>query len=163
MESVRFASVSITCAAAGDYAANDVLSNSATGDAGVANVLELARLGDIAKILQITAKCNEDSVLFRTALDFYDTNPAAADVEMDDNATVDFAKTSTGAAAWMGRIVLPAFADKGTSLAAADGDLLDKLIRAKVDNHKVYFVASTLDAEANETAGMILTFEFYFA
>ena len=89
--------------------------------------------------------------------------PAAADVEMDDNAAFDFAKNSTGAAGYLGSITLPAFADRGTSMAVAEGDLIDKLLACSATLGSVYMVVETLDAETNETAGMTIRFDFYLS
>lgn len=159
----RVISITLTAAAAGDYAANDIISNSATGDAGVANQLTgfSGSTGGVVELDRISMVCSEDSVLFRPRIHWYGSNPAAADVEMDDNAVSDFAKTATGAAAYLGKTDLPAFADMGTAMAQTEVDNLAKLLKVGSSN-TLYFVLQTLDAEANETANMTIRFDFYF-
>lgn len=159
----RFSSVTLTCAAAGNYTAGDVMSNSATGDAGVALEVPVGGRGEIVTVKQIVAVCSEDSVLNRLRLHFYNYNPAAADVEMDDNAAGDFAKNSTGAAGYLGSIPLPAFRDGGTSMAVAEANLVDKLLACSTTLGSVYMVVETLDDETNETAGMTIRFDFYLS
>ena len=161
-EKIKFFTVTVTCAAAGDYAANDIMSNSATGDAGVAAVVVFDSKAAIALVKQVTAVCSEDSVLNRLRLHFYNYNPAAADVEMDDNAAFDFAKNATGAAGYIGSIDLPAFRDGGTSMAVAEANLVDKYLAELTTGTAVYMVIETLDAETNETASMTIRFDFYF-
>ena len=162
-EDKKFATVSVTVAAAGDYAANDVMSNSATGDAGVAKAVPVGGKGEIVNVRQIIATCTEDSVLNRLRLHFYNYSPAAADVEMDDNAAFDFAKNATGLAGYVGSIDIPAFRDGGTSMAVAEGNLIDKLLACSTSDGNLYMVIETLDAETSETAGMTLKFDFYLS
>lgn len=153
--------VSLTAAAAGDYGAGDIISNSATGDAGVANALPgvVDVAGQTARIVGIIAKCNEDSVVHQLRLHFYDYNPAAADVELDDNAAGDFAKNATGLAGYKGYIDLPAMVDLGTSIAFAQLHN-QKFMVATNASTGLWFVVQTITAETNETAGMIFTFDF---
>lgn len=160
----RSVSVTLTAAAAGDYAANDVVSNSATGDAGVAGQIAAAvtNNGEVAILDSVSAVCSEDSVVFRLRLHFYNYNPAAADVEMDDNAAFDFAKNATGAAGYLGYVDLPAFADRGTSASHSQADNLRKLLKCGASTTTLYYVVQTLDAEANETTSMTIRFDFSF-
>lgn len=161
-ECKQFVSVTVTCAAAENYTAGDVMSSTATGDAGAATEVELGDTYDVTRIKQIIALCSEDSVLNRLRLHFYDYNPAAADVEMDDNVAGDWAKNATARAGYLGSILLSAFADRGTSMAVSETDLIDKLLRTKVGSSKVYMVVETVDAETNETAAMTIRFDIYF-
>jgi hypothetical protein len=157
-----YASVSLTAAAAGNYDANDIVSNSATGDAGVANVLPVGGKGEIVKFTKILAKCSEDSVTWRLRLHFYDINPTAAQVEMDDQAAADFAKVAAGRTGYKGYIDLPAMVDGGTVMAFADAKLLSEQFACAEDDFNLYFIVQTLDAETNEAAGMTLTFDCYW-
>ena len=161
-EDADFVSVTITAAAAGNYSAGDVLSASASAGAGVATAVELSETYAVKQIAQVVAVCSEDSVVFRLRLHFYDYNPAAADVEMDDNEAVDFAKNATGAAGYIGSVTLSAFRDGGTSMAVSETELIDKLLRVASGLSKVYMVVEVLDAEANETAAMTVRFDIYF-
>ena len=86
---VRLAAIpAVTLAAAGDYAALDVMSNSATANAGLPiYVKELAREpGGVATIKSITARCSIAAVLASLRLHFFRELPLVAEVEMDDNA-----------------------------------------------------------------------------
>lgn len=157
-------SATLTCAAAGNYAANDVISQSATSDAGVALTLSnvVNRAGKTAILDSISAVCSEDSVVWRLRLHFYDYSPAAADVEMDDNVAFDFAKTATGAAGYLGYIDLPAMADRGTAMAHAQLDSIRRQFKCKAGSKHLYMLPETLDAETNETASMTIRFDTYW-
>lgn len=157
-----YASVSLTAAAAGNYAPNDIVSESATDTAGVANVLPLGGRGEVVKFTKVLAKCSEDSVVWRLRLHFYDYNPDSDDVEMDDNVAADFAKTATGRTGYKGYLDIPAMADGGTAMAYAEAKLLSEQFACAEDDFNLYFVVQTIDAEANEAAGMSLEFEFYW-
>lgn len=159
----KYVSVTLTCVAATDYSAGDVMSASATNDAGTATAVPVGGRGEIVNIRQIIAVCSEDSVLNRLRLHFYNYNPAAADVEMDDNIAGDFAKNSTGAAGYLGSIELAAFADRGTSMAVSETPLVDKLFVCAATTGNLYMVVETIDAETNETAGMTIRFDFYLS
>ncbi len=160
----RMVSVGFVAAAAGDYAAADVISNNVTDTFGVALPVGtvVSTAGEVAILDAIVARCSEDSVLFRLRLHFYNTNPLPADVEMDDNIAADWAKTATGRNAYLGSVTLPAMADMGTAMAMAQADNLRKLLGTKTASSGLWFVVETLDAEANETALMRLDFDLYF-
>lgn len=154
--------VTLTVAAAGNYTAGDILSNSATGDAGVAKEIELYETFGTMEIAQIVMKCDEDSLTFRPRYHFYNYNPVAADVEMDDNAAADFAKITAGRDGYLGAVTGGAFADRGTAMSVSVAELVNFLLRTKAGSSKVYMVLETLDDEANETAGMTFTIDIYF-
>lgn len=160
----RKVSVTVTAAAAGDYAANDIISNSATGDAGVAATLAnvVDTVGQIGRLVKVNMVCSEDSVAFRPRLHFYDYSPLAADVEMDDNIAADFAKIAAGAAGYLGYVDLPAFADRGTAMAQTQVDDLNVLFATTSTSSSLYVVIQTLDAEANETASMTIRLDTYW-
>lgn len=152
MAVVRKATTILTAAAAGDYAANDVISNSASNNAGTAISFAIARKG---LIIGLNAVCSEDSVLNRLRLHLFDTQPAAAEVEMDDNAVFGIT-TSTD---YLGYIDLPAFADRG---AVSQAQNFTVRFPVDISDMPLYAVVETLDAETNETAGMTIRFDMYY-
>ncbi len=162
---IRFADrVQITCTAAGDYAAGDVMSNSATDGLGVATYVDnLSRTpGGVATLQTINVKCSEDAVLCSIRLFFFRDMPLAVDTEMDDNAAFDAAKTSKGRQNMLGDgISLNAFADRGTAASASTTTDIHIPLKLGDGNTGAWMVVTTDTAEANETAGMILTFEFF--
>ena len=145
-------------ASGGNYTAGDVVGNDDTASGGDPLTVEniAAQHGKVITIYGITAICSEDSVTFRPRLHFFDAVPAAADVEMDDNAAFAIT-TSTN---YLGAVDLPAFADEGGVATTYDHALR---FFAKVTNETrdLYVVVEALDAETNETAGMTIRFDFY--
>jgi hypothetical protein len=160
-EQKNFVSVTLTAVAAGNYTAGDIVSNDADDTEGDAIEIPLESFS-IRNIRQIVAVCSEDSIVARLRLHFYDYNPAAADVEMDDNIAGDFAKNATGAAGYLGSVLMTAFVDRGTAMSVADAQYVDLLVRTKEGSTKIYMVAEFADAEANEAAGMTIRFDIYF-
>ena len=162
---VRFATrAQVVCAAAGDYAAGDVMSNSVTDGAGVATYIgNLAREpGGVAVVQTIKAFCSEDAVLASLKLYFFRDMPAAADTEMDDNIAFDAAKTAKGRNNLLGDgILLNALADLGTAVSASSTTSILDPIRCATGSTGAWMVVTTSVAEANETANMTLDFEFY--
>lgn len=156
------ARVVLIAAAAGDYTAADVISNSATADAGVANELPNAARepGGVATIVAVRVKCSEDAVLATLKLHFFDEAPLAAEVEMDDNAAYNV-KTAAGHDKHLGSILLNAMTDKGTTLSSSDTVDITEPFKCRPGYKNLWFVVETTTAEANETAGMSLTFDFY--
>ena len=160
---VRFAGwAEVPCAAAGDYAAGDVLSASATANAGRATyVPKLARdRGGVATIVGIRATCTEDAVLTSLRLHFFKRAPLVAEVEMDDNAAFDLV-TAAGRDKWVGSILLNAFADRGTSGSTSDNADLREPFACSEEDDGLWMVVTTEVAEANESANMVLHFDFY--
>lgn len=154
--------VTLTVAAAGNYSAGNIMSNSATDGAGVATKIELGEVFAVKRIRQIITKCDEDSVTFIPRYHFYDQEPAAADVEMDDRTAGDFAKTATGRAAYLCSILGGAFVDRGTAMAVSETDLIDKLVRTASGKSAIWLVLEDTTGETNETAGMTFTIDIYF-
>ena len=155
---LRKATATLTAAAAGNYGANDVISNSATDTAGLPlTITNIARKhNDVVTIYGITAVCSEDSVLFRARLHFFDTIPAVTAVEMDDNAAFAIT-TSTG---YLGAVLLDAFADMG-GVSLAENHTLRRMFACAEGDRNLYVVVETLDAETNETASMTIKFDLY--
>lgn len=158
----RRVSAGFIAAAAGAYAAADVVSNSVTDTLGVplkfAGVVDAA--GQVAILDAIVAKCSEDSVLWRLAIDFYDQAPLPAEVEMDDNIALDAAKTVAGYGKFVKRVPLVAMADMGTAMAFSNTPNLREMLRTVTTD--LWGVVVTLDAEVNQTAGMRIDFDLYF-
>ncbi len=159
----RIVSAGFNAAAAGDYAAADVVSNSVTDTLGVplkfAGVVDVA--GQVAILDKIVARCSEDSILARFALDFYTRLPLAAEVEMDDNIAADPAKTVAGYGIHICRVPMAAFADFGTAMSESTTPNLREMIKTygSVD---LYAVVIILDAEVNETAAMRVDIDTYW-
>lgn len=159
---VRMVNTSFIAPAAGDYSANDVVSFS-TAAANNGNPLTgIAAPGGVAILDTVVARCSEDSVLWRLRLHFYQLNPLTADVELRDNVTADWAKTAYGMVNYLGFVDLPAMADRGTLMALAQAVNLRQFFKLGANQTGLYFVVETLDAEVNETAGMTLSFDFYW-
>lgn len=156
MNTAREITATITCAAAGDYGAGDVLSASATNDAGLATELDgiVQANGQGVTFLGGSAVCSEDSVLFRLRLHVFRLAPVAAEVEMDDNAAYSIV-TAAGAAKWLCDLDFSAFVDKG-AVALAEMTTVPKTVKTPGSSTSLYVVAETLDAEANETASMTI-------
>lgn len=155
---VEKVTATLTAAAAGNYAAGDVVSNSATDTEGDPLTFSNIVRGDGREFLIVGARaiCSEDSVVWRLRLHFFDAVPAAADVEMDDNAAFAIT-TSTN---YLGYIDLPAMEDEGGVAVAQNNDLRAPFKCASGDQD-IYMVVETLDAETNETASMTLRFDLY--
>ena len=161
---IHFASrVEMTCAAAGDYAAGDVLSNSATDGVGRSiYVPSLTRLaGGTPIVMNVVATCNEDAVAFSLRLHFFRVSPVAADVEMDDNVPFDAAKLVGAVDNWAGSILLNAFVDRGTSIATSETFDIRQIFRCAPHDNGLWMVVTAETGEANETAAMRLAFDFY--
>ena len=158
----RLGYVSVAVAAAGDYAALDVMSNSATDTAGLPLKLpDIARVnGGPVTIRRIVAKCSEDAVLTRLRLHWFNVEPLPAEVEMDDNIAFDI-KTAAGRIKNLGSTLLSAFVDRGAAASVSTTEQLEVTLHANPASRDLWFVITTEDAEANETAGMSLEFEVY--
>ncbi len=158
----RIVSAGFNAAAAGDYAAADVISNSVTDTLGVPlkfpAVVDVA--GQVAILDKIVARCSEDSILARFALDFYTRLPLPAEVEMDDNIALDAAKTVAGYGIYICRVPMAAFADMGTAMSHSTTPNLREMLKT-VGSVDLYAVVILLDSEANETAGMRVDIDLY--
>ena len=160
---VRLAAIpAVTLAAAGDYAALDVMSNSATANAGLPiYVKDLAREpGGVATIKSIAARCSIAAVLASLRLHFFRELPLVAEVEMDDNAAFSLV-TDAGRNKWIGSILLSAFANRGGVGATSDTNDINKDMKCAPSETGLWMVITTEVAEANEAANMTLEFDFY--
>lgn len=139
-------------AAAGDYAANDVLSNDATNGAGDPWIFSNA--GRIASgsgvILGADIKTSVEAFAVRVRVHLFNAAPTTS--EMDDNAA--FAVDLDDRAKYLGYFDFPAMTDAGEfSFAQADG--INKSFNTDASGH-LYAILQTLDAATNESAGMSL-------
>ena len=140
-------------AAAGNYAANDVLSGNATDGQGDAwEFRDCARTnGGSFWITSLHGDCSEDSILARIRVHFFTSNPIGA--ELDDNAA--FALVEANRAYYLDYVDLPAFADRG-GFSSAFNDDVRKMITCAPDSRSVWAIVEILDAETAESAGMQL-------
>ncbi len=165
MQPIRPISVTLVAAAAGDYLAADIISNSVTDTLGVALRLPnfAVAANGVGTIVGLRAKCSEDAVLVTLRLHFYNLQPLAAEVEMEDNVAMDLAKTGAGRNKWVGSMLMNPFVDRGTAMATSDNpDLFEPFqTLGSQTNGDLFMVAVLETAEANETAGMTIDFTFY--
>lgn len=147
--------ISRAVAAAGDYAAADIVSDSASNGVGTTwDFSDMAVNGDgkPATIFKADIACSEDSVVWRLRLHLFSAAVSTA-TELDDNA----AKTldNDDRANYLGYIDFPAAVDLGEfSFSQATG--LDFGYYCGNGSNTLHGVLETLDAETNETAGMTI-------
>lgn len=150
-------------AAAGDYAAEDVLSENATDTAGTA--FEFKRVarskGGAFSVTQAVALCSTTNLTPRLTLYLFSKTPSS---ELDDNAA-NSAVAALDVDFYLGRIEFPAMSDLGgQSEAIAMMDTgsnlpLDGVCSPGLDS--IYGIAVTEDAITGEVAGMTLTFKLF--
>ena len=148
----RISVLSRAVAAAGDYAAADIVSNSATADAGTA--WTFPNTGRQGVIYDAVCSCSEDSVVWRLRLHLFTKTPTTS--EMDDNAAKAF--TEVDRANLLGYIDFQAAGDQG-AYSVAGGSALNKGYFAP--SGQLFGVLETLDAETGETAGMSIEFKLF--
>lgn len=156
---VIHSSASKAIAAAGNYTAGDILSESATNLAGTAwEFPHLApRDGAPGVIFMATIKCSEDSITNRFRLHLFKSSPSTA-TELDDNAAK--AMDNDDRDKYLGYIDFPAMADLGEfSFAQAVG--LNYAYQCADGASSGYGVLETLDDETNETASMVIGIDLY--
>lgn len=154
----RLVRATLTTAAAGDYADNDVVGNDAVDTQGDPLTLSGFCIDKrVVTIRRIVAVCSEDSVVFGQRLHFFDAVPTAAEVEMDDNAAFAI-NTAGGAGKYLGFVDLAAFADFGGVAVTQNNDLY---VPIRASGSDVYMVVQATDAETNETAGMTIRYDIY--
>ena len=85
----RIVSVTLTVdASTGNYSAGMVVGDNDGAGLGTAKAVQIGLHRDeLVEVREVIAVCNEDSVLNRLRLHFFNYSPAAADVEMDDQGT----------------------------------------------------------------------------
>lgn len=150
-------SVSRTVAAAGDYAANDVVSNSATEASATAWVFDgmSPGAGKAGCIFSATITCSEDDVSgSRFRLFLLSEQPSPGTVLADNAALAmdagDLNKVET-------YIDFPAMIDVGSfSMSQSVG-----VNYGYFTSDKLYGVLQILDAEADEAPGMTITIKLH--
>lgn len=153
---------SFVAAAAGDYADNDVISDSASNGVGTAIEFENAvRVsGGAGKIVGASVNfIAATAIAATTELELFSQNPTAT--ELDDNA----AAGSVGAADapyYLGSIAFAAGTDYGAGTICRPSALTPAaplFIRSEATS--IYGRLIFRDAEANETAGMTVSITLY--
>lgn len=140
-------------AAAGDYAALDVLSQSASNGVGVHWILpSIARVtGYGGTIDRVIATLSGTAVTAQLRLHLFNADPSAS--EKDDNAA--FLLHVNDRAKYLGFIDLPALATSGSSGVAWAQVAANFKFKTAADAN-LYFLVQTIGAFTNETAGMTL-------
>lgn len=132
--------------AAGDYAANDVLS-----DEQVWWFQNCAREpGRGFMIMGVRVLCSTEGVLFRPRISLFNESPGTPPA---DNAPFSITEGMYGK--YLGALDLAAFADVGTVAATWDFDVRMEFPTAP-DSKDSWAIVQTLDAEAGEAAGMAM-------
>lgn len=159
--SIRAVADSFAAAAAGDYADNDVISNSVSN--GTGQPLEFVGVpknaGGAAKIVGATLSMSKDNVVGTTELQLFSQAPTAT--ELDDNA----AEGGIGAADqpyYLGKIDFPALADVGAfSFSRATSPTPASPLLVFAAARSIFGRLIWRDAETNEAAGMTVTVTLY--
>ena len=148
-------------AAAGDYAIEDVLSESATDGVGTPFVFRQVtrQRGGAFSIRKVIALLTTTALAPRITLHLFTKTPTS---ELDDNAA-NTAVITADRETYVGRVELPAMSDLGgNSEAIATPDTGSNLALDGVcagDDDALYGIAVTEDAIAGEAAGMRLMFK----
>ncbi len=162
--SPRSTQASFVAAAAGDYADDDVISNSATNGAGLPREFPNAVVqeGGAGKVIggsiNVIASTNVAATI---GLQLFSQAPTAT--ELDDNA----AEGGVGAADapfYLGEILFAAGTDYGAGTIKPPSTLTPAaplLIRAEAGSRSIFGRLIFRDAEANETAGMQIVTTLY--
>lgn len=147
--------------AAGDYADNDVISDSVSNGTGTpmefANAVPIA--GSACKIIGADLSCDEDSVAATSELFLFSQAPTAS--EMDDNAAWGGVGAADGPYL-IGSIAFGALADVGAySFIKATSPTPAAPLLAYCVATSIFGILVLRDAETNETAGMRVTVRLY--
>lgn len=145
-------------AAAGDYAANDVLSNDAGAGAGDPWLFTgLARVsGGSGVITRAVITSNVEAWTPRLRLWLFNAAPSSA-TEQDDNSA--FLLDADDKTKLIGYIDFDASADAGEVSVTQNLDV--RMTFKAVGSANIYGILQTLDAFTNETAGMLVTIELH--
>lgn len=146
-----------TIAAAGDYAANDIISNDAA--AGVAWLFTgLARVsGGTGTVYRANITGSVDALVPRLRLWLFNSDPSNS--TRNDNAA--FSIDAADRTKIIGYIDFPAMADAGG--ISYTQNITDRLGFAASGSANVYGILQTLDAFTNESAGMTVTIGLFAA
>ena len=144
-------------AAAGDYAAEDVLSDSATD--GVGTAISFTGIGKsegaAGYITKASILCSTTGLTPRLTLFLFNTTPTC---ELDDNAA-NTAVLAADQANYIGHIDFPGMEDLGTGMSQTiatpnTSGNLPLAFNCAADSKTLYGVLVTRDAIAGEAAGM---------
>ncbi len=150
-------------AAAGDYADNDIVSESASNDAGTAwTFLNMApREGGAGEIYHAFVKCTTEGVAATSRLHLFAMDTAANaswSSELDDNAALNIDEDEMDE--YLGFIDFPAMVDVG-EFAFAQATGLSQGFKCKDGHRHLYGIYQLTDAETGEGAGMTVTIGLY--
>lgn len=151
----RRSRVTKTIAAAGNYTAGDIVSESASNGVGTSWAFtNFAREdGRPGTIFKADITCDEDSITASYRLHLFSANPSSA-TEKDDNAAKAF--DNDDRLNYLGAITFPAMVDEGEfSRAQVDG--LTFGYWCGNGSSTLYGVLEDLTGETAETAGMSMT------
>lgn len=144
----------VSLAAAGDYAANDVLSDSASAGSPISFANAVPVAGMAGTIFAATFAA-EVEILPRIRLHFFAATPNASTV-VNDN--VAFSIVDADQENYLGFMDFETAADVGgISFARSQGVLVPFYCAGTT----LYAIAQTLDAFTNETASMDITFQLF--
>ena len=156
-KSIVKVSVTKALTAAGDYAAGDVLSESATNGVGTAWTFSgMARAnGGKGQILNAWVKCETTNLTPRLALYLFNATPTS---ELDDNAA-NTALLHADLSKYVGVIYYQAMAEYGGDSEASPSPttLFPIQYQCAVADTALYGILITLDAITGETAGDDIT------
>lgn len=142
-------------AAAGNYTAGDIVSDSASN--GVGTAWEFTQMapgsGFPGIIYKADITCDEDSVTASYRLHLFSASPSTA-TELDDNAAKTF--DNDDRANYLGAITFPAMVDEG-EMSRAQIEGLTFGYWCGQSGTSLYGVLEDLSGETNETAGMTIT------
>lgn len=141
-----------TCAAAGNYTAGDVISNSATSGQGkVWTFANCARLpGGTGWITGAMNKFSAQSMVARTRWWVFHTLPTAS--ELDDNDAFSLDADDEDKLAVPYPLEFTALADHGEVVCGFNYDKVE--FKCAAGDRNLYVVQQFVDAETNEAAGM---------
>lgn len=150
-------------AAAGDYGDNDIVSESATNDAGTAwTFTNMApREGGAGEIYHAMVKCTSEGVVATSRLHLFAMDSAANaswSSELDDNAALNIDEDEMDE--YLGFIDFPAMIDVG-EFAFAQASGLSHGFKCKDGHRNLYGIYQLTDAETNESAGMTVSITLY--
>ena len=140
-------------AAAGNYSAGDILSESASNGVGTAwefkNIVESGKSG---RIVSGFLTCSAGAVAVGYKLHLFKDNPSSS--ELDDNAALNIAAADQ--ASYIGLLIFEAAADRG-DVASARSIITSMPIGFICKNNILYGILEDPTGETGEVAGMTVT------
>lgn len=154
---LRAVTVSRAVAAAGDYAAGDVVSNSVT--AGTASAWKLPNLAPAEGvpfwITRVTMTCSAEMTAMTPRMHLFRREPTAS--ELRDNVALSLLEPEN--LNYLGVIDgFGVFADRGDFSASETNDVRKRVTPAE-GSRDLWFILETTTAETNEVAGMTMRIE----